>query len=271
MAYRMLALDMDGTLLNSEKAVSPTTWEALIALEKTGVHLALCTGRNPVEALYSLKGSCGPIHYGSLISGALAYDFTEKRAIAKHTIAPDIACQIIQAADDEQAMTDILATDACICRKWECDHMDLFHMGIYQEMYEDICIFEDDLQGYVRSHPDSIAKVNVYHRTPESRSRTRARIEALPLELADAEATSLECSGQGISKAKGLSALCSYLGITMDEVVAIGDAPNDLVALEAVGCAVAMGNAFPVVKEHADLVVADNDHDGIVEAIGKLF
>ena len=57
----------------------------------------------------------------------------------------------------------------------------------------------------------------------------------------------------------------------MGQVVAVGDAPNDAAALQAAGCAVAMGNADPQIKAMADLVVADNDHDGIVEAIERLF
>ena len=68
-----------------------------------------------------------------------------------------------------------------------------------------------------------------------------------------------------------LQILCDYLGIPTDETVAVGDADNDLDVLRAAGLAVAMGNANQHVKEVCDVVVADNDHDGIVEVINRFF
>ena len=88
--------------------------------------------------------------------------------------------------------------------------------------------------------------------------------------LAVFSSSSFLASSRGISKARGLQALCDHLGCTMDDVAMVGDADNDLEALAAVGMPVAMGNATPEVKSLARLVVADNDHDGIAELIAHL-
>lgn len=271
MGYRLLALDMDGTLLDSEKRISQKTWEALGSLSERGVALSLCTGRNPQEALWPLGSSCGPIRFGVLISGALVYDFENSTAISSRPIDSATAKAVVSAGEAEGAMVSFLCIDGCICRKRDADRMDLFHMGIYQEMYQHIYRFEDDLAAYIEKHPGTVAKINLYHRDTASRGRSRMRLSGLPLRLADAEETSLECSPEGISKAAGLLSLSQHLGIPLDDMVAIGDAPNDLDALHAAGCAVAMGNATAEVKAAADLIVADNDHDGIVEAIERLF
>lgn len=74
-----------------------------------------------------------------------------------------------------------------------------------------------------------------------------------------------------MSKAEGLSHLCDYLGITLAEVVAVGDAHNDTQALQVAGLPIAMGNATPDIKALAKMVVADNDHDGIAEVVAEVF
>ncbi len=269
--FRLLALDMDGTLLTSEKTVSDATWAALGRLADKGVTLALCTGRNALEARWSLGGATGPIRYGVLASGALTYDFGTGDILDAHTIDASAAIRIVRAAKAEEAMAVVFYPDLCLCRKEDADHMDTFHMGVYQSMYQSIYHFEDDLAGYIEAHPRDIVKVLVYHRDTAARARTRKRIEGLGLCLADAETTSLECSPEGISKAEGLEVLSRELGIPLSEMAVVGDGANDLEALRVAGCAIAMDNAIPEVKEISDLVVADNDHDGIAEAAERLF
>ena len=268
--YKLLALDMDGTLLDSCKHVLPRTAAALEELASRGVTVALSTGRCPVE-LDDYLPQLGGVRYGCLISGALVYDLRERRALASTPIDTELVLQALDAGADEGAMLHLLCADASVARPDDISHMADFHMEVYQPMFGRICLKVDDVAAYAAPHPADVLKVNLYHRDEASRCRTRERLADLPLTLADAETTSLECSAQGVSKALGLEQLCDYLGISMGQVVAVGDAPNDAAALQAAGCAVAMGNADPQIKAMADLVVADNDHDGIVEAIERLF
>ena len=146
-------------------------------------------------------------------------------------------------------------------------------MGIYVPMFEQIATQVEDFAAWIGAHDGEVVKINFYHRTPQSRDRTRKRIEeaGLSLALANAEETSVECSALGVSKGQGLRTLASLLGVDVADVVAIGDSYNDVEALRAVGMPVAMGNAPADIRAMARLVVADNDHDGIVEAIERLF
>ena len=123
--------------------------------------------------------------------------------------------------------------------------------------------------------PDKRA-LHICHRSAEDRAGTLNWLRLNPigsigLTLARSSISSLECSSGNANKTTGLSEICSRIGISMAEVVYVGDAETDLEAMSASGCAVAMGNALPDVKGKADLVVRDNDHDGIVDAIEALF
>lgn len=87
------------------------------------------------------------------------------------------------------------------------------------------------------------------------------------LQMTNSSPVNIEINPAGVSKASGVAEVCKLLGIEMSEVVAVGDSLNDLAVIEAVGLGVAMGNAQEQVKEAADLIVASNNEDGIVEVI----
>lgn len=272
MTYKLLALDMDGTLLTSDKKVLPRTRNALEQLAERGVPVAFCTGRNVLE-LMDYPHELHFIRYGVLSSGAVVYDFAKRKALVAHTLDTDVTLRMLELASPERPMVHIMSATHSVVRPDDFLNMESFGMGVYQTMFKRICTMTDDLSAWLESHPNQASKINFYHRDVEARLRTRHRFEeaGLPLTLADAEETSLECSPLGVSKAEGLRTLAAHLGITTDDIVAVGDSDNDLAALSVVAMPVAMGNATPAVMRVAKLVVSDNDHDGIVEAIDQLF
>ena len=144
-------------------------------------------------------------------------------------------------------------------------------MGTYSDMFNRICIKCEDLKTYAHEHQQDIMKVNLYHRSKESRDRNVAKLKDRALQLVFAESNNLEASPLGITKASGLIELSTLLKIDLSETVAIGDAPNDLEILQTAGYAVAMGNALNEIKQIADFITKDNDHDGVAYAIEKLF
>ena len=270
MRYRLLALDMDGTLLTSDKRISPGTLKALERCARAGVAVALCTGRGPAELDAYRESLDGVVRYGALISGGLAYDLSLDEPLAVDALDADLIAAILKWGEVEDAMPHMLTPYASVVRRRDVERMDSVGMGIYQGMFASCCDFEDDLLAYARKHEGEVVKVNLYHATPEARDRTRKHLEDLPLALANAESTSVESTALGVNKARGLEMLCRHLGCTLEECVAVGDAANDVEALEAAGLAVAMGNATPDVRALADVVVADNDHDGIAEVVDRI-
>ena len=170
-----------------------------------------------------------------------------------------------------KAMPYLLTEDASVAQAEDMRDVSRFQMGMYQSLYDRVATIVPDMETYVREHPGKSLKLCIFHRDSGTREQTRREIEHLGMELADAETTSLEISPRGVTKALGLQILCRYLGIPIEESVAVGDADNDIDVLKAAGLSVAMGNANKTVKDLCDVIVADNDRDGVVEVIDRFF
>lgn len=270
MKYKLLALDMDGTTLNSEKKISPRTAEAIAELIKKNVAVVVSTGRGVAE-LSDYKNELKSMNYGITISGGLVYDFFKDAAISVHPLPEKIMMQLIDFGLEERAMIHLLTIRDSIMREEDIQNTADFQMSIYQDMYNRICTRCDDFKEYIRAHPGEVIKINIYHRSPESRARNLERLKNFDLTISYAETTALEASPKGITKASGLRELCDFLKIDIAETVVVGDAPNDFEILQAAGLAVAMGNATDEIKKICDVVVSDNDHDGVAEVIEKFF
>lgn len=268
--YKLLALDMDGTILDSKKNFPKEVASSICALVNQGIHVALATGRGLAELKdYEKEISC--LSYGILVSGGIVYDFKQEKPVFRQALTLEQSLEILEAGEKEHAMLHILSSDKSICRSQDIQDMETYHMGIYQGMYERSCDTMDDLKGYVTEHPEEAIKINSYHRSPEARERMMENLAHLPVMPVLAETTSLEISPKGISKAKGLEVLCEHLGISTEEVVAVGDARNDMEILSLAGMPVAMGNAMEEVKEICRDVVSDNDHFGVIDAMQRYF
>ena len=268
--YKLLALDMDGTILTSQKTVSPATVKAINNLIKQGTAVTLCTGRGVAE-LKDYSNEFAAIPYGILNSGGCIYDFTKRQSIYRSLLDDGALIECIRAARAVKAMPYLLTEDVSVAQSEDIRDVSVFQMSIYQSLYDRVATVVPDMETYVREHPGKSLKLCIFHRDPGTREQTRRAVEHLGMELADAETTSLEISPRGVTKGLGLKTLCSYLGISIEESVAVGDADNDIDVLKTAGLSVAMGNANETVKDLCDVIVADNDHDGIVEVIDRFF
>lgn len=267
--YKLLALDMDGTLLTSDKRISPRTLQALREASSRGVIIALSTGRAINELTEYRSDFKGTVRYASLVSGGHVHDLATERAIAVRPLDTQTALAIARQGLAENAMVHLLTSSTTAATRRDVDRMDEVGMGVYQSMYRKICTYVDDVQAYIEDHPGEICKVNLYHTSQASRQRTYERLQELDTHIALAEQSSLEFTPTGVDKARGLRLLCDHLGCSLDECIVVGDGFNDVEVLEVAGLAVAMGNADDAVKALAHATVADNDHDGIAEVVGR--
>ena len=270
MKYKLLAVDMDGTLLNSDKKISPVTLKKISELSRRGVYVVVSTGRALPEVTF-YNDELNFMHYGILISGGMIYDFVNEKPLAVHPVNEELILKLIDAGLDEKAMIHLLTVDKSIAAEKDIVNMKDFHIEIYQNMFDKICVRCDDFKKYVRENPGVVIKVNLYHRSRESRNRTVERMKNFPLNLVFAEGSNVEASPKNISKASGLIELCKVLGIGVEQCVAVGDAPNDFEILQTAGIGVAMGNASDEIKKIADYVTDDNNHDGVAKVIEKFF
>ncbi len=268
--YRLLTLDMDGTALDSSKHVLPSTRAAVHALVALGVPVAFCSGRNTKE-LAEPHAELPEVQYAIGVNGALVYDYAEGRAIRSTPIATQPLLHAIAAAQAVGSGVHLLTGSDSLATRDVVAHTARYHMGAYHDFYQRSCTPVDDIVAAAREHAGDVLKCNLYHLDVASREVTLARLQGEDLSLVFSEKTSLECTAPGISKARGLADLAAYLGISPSQVVSIGDGPNDKDCLEATGLPIAMGNATPEIKAICRMVVADNDHNGVAEAIRRVF
>lgn len=264
----LIALDMDGTLLMSDKSIHPDTARDIAFAAEQGVHMVYCSGRDIVE-LEPYTGDLPQIRYGICTSGSVVYDFQEKRNIFRLAVPQKTVLEIIRLVGEKTGMIHFLGDGKSITCREQIEHMEDYRMGIYKELYRRVATAVESMREEALRH-DSIAKVNIYFRSAEDRDGAFQKLKHLPLSFARAEETSLEMTAPGVSKALGLEKLAEYLGIPMEETAGIGDSDNDSAVLLAAGLSVAMGNAEDQIKEMCDMITDDNDHNGVGKAILKI-
>ena len=265
-AYRLIALDIDGTLLNSKKQVAPDTLEAVRRAAAAGITVVFCTGR-AVSELEEFYGLLPEIRYAVFASGSGLYDIQKREAFSLRGIPRTQAEEIMALAGTKDLMPQIVLADRDVIQSSHMDALDHYHMGIYRPLYQRAMTLTPDIFAFFRACRDEILKINMYHADRLERIRTRAQLEHLQMEKVYSEVSSLECSALGVNKGTGLLRLCDALGIERAASAAVGDAENDIPMLQMAGLGVAMGNGTDAVKNAADRVVADMDHGGCAEAI----
>ena len=257
---RLVATDLDGTLLRSDGTVSDRTRSVLAAVAAAGVPLVLVTGRAPrsVGAVVAETG-----HRGVAIcaNGAVRWDPASERALSQRLIPADVARAV---TDDLRAVLPELVFAA-----------ELPGLGFGHE------------PGYVPSRvwpgtPGPIADVvgvgavTVLGHHPvlgpdELLARTLPVVAGRLSVTASSSRSFVELNAAGVDKATGLAAFAAELGLAAADVVAFGDMPNDLPMLRWAGHAVAVAGAHPDVLAVADEVAGSNDDDAVAEVLARWF
>lgn len=268
MQYQLIAFDMDGTLLDSDKHIQASSLTAIGEASNAGKTVILSTGRclpELSEYLPQLKD----VRYLNCISGALVLDTKEQKTIYSCELSPEVCCQIFDLIRDMDIMIHLLCVSKSLVQRSHIENMAHFGMGQYQGLFERNAEIWEDLIGQYRSAPFPVAKLNLYFTDSETRLSVEQQIQksGIPVTMVHAEATSLEISVAGVSKAVGLQKLCEHLDIPIAQTIAVGDAPNDIAVLQAAGLSVAMGNATEEVRRLANVQVSDCDHGGCAQAI----
>ena len=265
--YKLIAFDMDGTLLDSAKRIRQDSLEAIREASAAGKTVVLSTGRcmpELEEYLEDLRNA--GLDFLIAVSGSLIRNIRNGQDLSVRPIPREVLLAMLERAEDEDIMVHILA-DRSYMQKDKVCHSARYGMGSYQEMFSRVAVQPENLLEYCTVHPFTVYKCNFYCQSPEQREQLKDLCADLPLNMAYSETSAIEYCCRDVSKASGLEELCRLRGIPVSESIAVGDADNDLTMLQTAGFAVAMGNANDQVKAAADAIVADNDHGGCAEAI----
>jgi len=265
MDYRMIALDIDGTLTNSAKEIPAPTLQALLDIQEKGCKVVLASGR-PTPGMKHLARMLRLDKYGSYILSYNGGEITEcrtNRVIYRKTLPREIVPEIFAFAKANHVGL-LTYTDDCIITGTRIDRFmenESKINGLPIKYVPDFAQYIDfDINKcLLTAEPGYLAAIEI--RLKELYGNTHNIYRSEPYFL--------EFMPQNIDKAYGLNILLSNIGITREQLITCGDGFNDITMIEYAGLGVAMANAQEQVKTAADYITASNDNNGILHVIEK--
>lgn len=265
LAYRVLALDLDGTLTNSQKQITPATRAALARAAQAGVTIVLASGR-PVMGIQPLADQLDLKRLGGYILAANG--------------AQVVSCKTGEAVYTSAVPRQYIAEMEELARRHQVALLCYDHKGVISDRPEDQYVrleaFNNGLPVAYEPHmaqritwpapklmmvgqPDKLAPC-----AQDAIAHFAGRLNVFLSERYFLELTSL-----GVTKSSGLERLLNHLGESRQALMACGDGLNDLDMLAYAGLGVAMANAYPEAKAAAGAVTGSNDEDGVAQAVYK--
>ncbi len=263
---KLVAIDLDGTLLNSQKEISLRNKQALMAAKQAGVKVVICTGR-PLAAIGPYLEELGLQEegdYSITFNGGLVQK-NDTGAIIEKTLMPlEAIHELYQLATTLNMPFDVLSDEVV---------MRLPSAPNYPSIYSSL----NKLLTFESYKLEELTPNRIYNKVVVAidEAYLNERIKEIPasfyerFEIIKTRNNLLEFMPKGITKAYGISLLAKDLGIRAEEIMTLGDEENDLPMIEYAGLGVAMANAIPLVKEAADVVTDTNDQDGVAKAVEK--
>ena len=269
MGYRLVAFDLDGTLLDSELRIRDETREAINRLRERGVGVMIVTGRHHLAA-YPYWHALGLELPAICCNGAYIYDYGSGRTLAGDPIERDAARQVLHLARRHGIHPMVYVHDYMACETPDAHLARLMRWSAtlpqpLQARVEQV----DSLEQLVDSS-DTIWKFTCACADPTAMRTFVAAIDAtLGLACVWSNDTRLDVAQTGSSKGGRLARWIATQGIAPAEVIAFGDHDNDIEMLRLAGTGVAMGNSHASVQACADWVAGSNDSDAIAAALER--
>jgi len=261
LTIRLVAMDLDDTLLRNDFTISPRVLEAIQKAQAQGVKMTIATGRMTVSARpYAEQlGVDVPVitYHGAMIQQVLSGEILFRRVIPSA-----LATEIVQDAAGRGVYTQIYVRDRVITAQRN-------HFSHEYERIASVRMEEADLSILLAQEPEGVEKILLM-------GEEAALDQLAPLlrqsygekvHITKSKPCFLEMTDGSVNKGVALAALAEHFGIDPSEVMAIGDSFNDLEMIHYAGLGVAMGNARPEIQEQADIITASNEADGVAEAL----
>lgn len=277
---KILAFDLDGTLLKNDKTIDPRTLASIQKAMKEDLHIVIASGRdkNGCRFVYEPLGLENGNHFLALVNGQIIYDFENKEYDLDDVLSAEDGLKIQE-----------------VCRKYDiegifCCGYDFYsyisRLGRIKKSIKSH-IFGEPMDYGLKSGAEyrnfidlpykdislqqDINKVCLVH----SKAFFEKNLAKMKEDLADYDVCMvgpdwMEIMPKGVSKASAIERIAKKLGCTMNEVMAFGDAENDIEMIERAGIGVAMGNAMETVKNAACVVSDTNENNGVGQVIDSL-
>lgn len=268
MSIKLVTIDMDGTLVNSQRQVTPEVIAAVAEAKAKGVRIVLCTGRPfpGVEPELALLNLMDDSDYVITYNGSLVQNVKTKEVIFSAELTKDDYLVINYMAQKLGVHLHVSGEDAIYTANRDISpytvyESHLVHMPIRFRSSDEMMQLDLNMIKMMMIDEPEILDAAI-QQIPEEFKENYTVVKSAPFYL--------EVLNKAANKGAAVHALAEHLGLTKDEVMAIGDNENDLSMIQYAGTGVAMANGIPLIKEHADYITtATNDEDGVAEALRK--
>lgn len=267
MKYKLLVLDVDGTLLNNEKEISKRTLASLLKVQQMGIRIALASGR-PTYGLMPLAKILELGNYGGFIvsyNGCQIINAQNGEILFERRINPEMLPYLEKKAHKNSFAIFTYHDDTLLT-----DSPNNEHIRTEAKLNNLKIIKEEDFSIAIDFAPCKCMLVSDDEEALTGLEEHWKRRLNGTLDVFRSEPYFLEVVPCGIDKANTLGALLSHLNITREEVIAIGDGVCDVNMLQIAGLGIAMGHSQDSVKVCADYVTASNEEDGVAQAVEKM-
>ncbi|HEX5596124.1 MAG TPA: HAD family hydrolase [Micromonosporaceae bacterium] len=260
---RLIATDLDGTLLRTDGSVSPRTAAVLARLTRQGRQVVLVTGR-PIRWLQQVYDQLHEPLPAICANGAVIYDPLEDEVVRANPLSPELLGQVARRL--RAAVPGVsFAVEVT-------DGREMWHETGYPVHRADIGVRLVDAPEELLSAPAVKLLARARGQDPDAFVEiVSGALQGLAEATHSSYSGLVEISAAGVTKAAGLAWFGAQHGLSAQDAVAFGDMPNDLPMLTWAGRAVAMANAHPAVRQIADDVALSNDEDGVAAYLEQLF
>lgn len=266
----MVALDLDGTTFDSAGDISGRTVKTLEEAAAAGAHIVVSTGRSYASLPGHIKDVAG-IEYAITSNGAHVNRMHSGEQIYSDFLDPKAVERVAELKAETGADIEVFI-----------DGRAYVDESYYDDVKENGCAYRNaayviwsrrpvpDVTAMMLDHKEEIENVNFIFQTLELLDEAKPKVFAIEnANVTSSFINNLEVGGPNTSKKTALLWLTDQLGISTDELMCCGDAPNDQAMIELAGIGVAVANAWGGLKDHADYITASNDDDGVALAIEK--
>ena len=272
---KLLALDVDGTLFDDNGKISQASIDAMNQAKEAGIDVVPTSGRDydgiPWDQLKNVD-----INYVITTNGSAVYEAKTKKCLYEKYLDSGKMIPIFEYLLKKDIYINVFVDGVNYTPVQVYSYIDNLDLPDYviQHMKENRKGITDLIE-YLKNGDAKMQKATLNFQKQENgeflnRKEVQEYLEKCPdIKVVDGGFDNLEFTKAGTNKAAGLKFLAGHLGMTMDEVMAVGDSENDIEMLREAGLGIAMGNASAEVKAVADAVTLDNENDGVAVAIER--
>lgn len=287
--YKVVAIDLDGTMLNQYGIITEKTKEVIQKVKEKGVEVIIASGR----AITSVKRFSKEINsekYFISGNGAITYDIKNNRILYENILKKQKALQIVKICEENSIYYNVYTENGIIAKSLNYNTLYYYkdnltkpdenrtHINIVENVYDYIeskdekilkimiCDEHKSVFNSIVRKLKNVDEVEVLEVSHMSRKIIKQGTEEIALEY-----FYTEVSAKDVDKWNALEELIKIMDVSKEEVITIGDNANDMKMIKNAGLGIAMGESAPYVKDVADEVTLNNDEDGVAVALKKIF